>query len=287
MPHTKLILYTAFALLAFAGNSLLCRLALASTSIDPASFTTVRLISGALALWLLVIISRAAAKQPSRSVKADNISAVALFVYAAGFSFAYVSLPTGTGALILFGSVQVTMIGFALWRGERFSTLQTLGFLAAMLGLVYLLMPGAFAPSLSGAALMLLSGMAWGVYSLRGRGSVLPLQSTLRNFTGAVPFAVVLSLLGVSASTIDTTGFTYAVLSGVVTSGLGYAVWYTVLPHLRATSAATLQLSVPVIATLLGVFTLNEQLSLRLVLASLLILGGIALTLKRTSAPQS
>lgn len=261
-------------MIAFAGNSLLCRLALKDTAIDPASFTAIRLISGALMLWFVVRIKRG-----STSGNGTWYSAFALFVYAAGFSFAYVSLPAGSGALLLFGAVQVTMIGHGIWVGERLVKPQVLGIVLAFGGLAGLLLPGLSAPPLGGSLLMIGAGIAWGVYSLRGKGAGDPTKVTAGNFLRAVPITVVLSLLMINFTTLDIAGILYAVCSGALASGLGYAIWYTALPSLKNTSAATVQLSVPVIAAIGGIILLGEPLTLRLVLASVAILGGIALVI--------
>ena len=275
MSYARIIALTSLAIVSFAGNSLLCRLALKRTGIDAASFTTIRLISGALILWLVVRMGRG-----THTGRGNWLSAVALFVYAAGFSFAYVSLPAATGALLLFGAVQATMIGHGVLTGERLQGLQLLGLMFAFGGLVGLLLPGLSAPSLSGSLLMLGSGVAWGVYSLRGRGAGDPINVTAGNFLRAGPIAAALSVVLFNSSSLDTAGFLYAVSSGALASGIGYAIWYTALPALKATNAATVQLSVPVIAALGGVVFLGEQITLRLVLASLAILGGIALVIR-------
>lgn len=207
-----------------------------------------------------------------------------LFAYAAGFSFAYLSLTTATGALLLFGAVQATMILWGLWRGERFGAWQLVGLALAVGGLVGLLLPGLSAPPLAGAALMLMAGAAWGVYSIRGKGAGDATRVTAGNFLRAVPFAVVLSalsLLPLAGARLDAAGVAYALASGAITSGLGYAIWYTVLPALKATSAATVQLSVPVIAALGGIVFLGEAVTLRFALASIAILGGITLVILR------
>ncbi len=276
MSKVRQIVLTVAALLAFAGNSLLCRAALQHTPIDAASFTTIRLISGALALWLLVQLTRRAA-----TGRGSWPSALALFAYAAAFSFAYVSLPAGTGALLLFGSVQTGMIGWGLVKGERFKALQWLGLALALAGLVGLLLPGLSAPPLGAALLMITAGLAWAVYSLRGKGAGDALRVTAGNFVRTVPVALLMSLLFMGSAQVDTAGALYAVASGALTSGIGYAIWYTALPHLKATSAATLQLSVPVIAAVGGILWLGEPLTLRLVLASAAILGGIALVIRK------
>ena len=265
---------TLLAMLAFAGNSLLCRVALKQTTIDPASFTLIRLASGALVLWLIVRL-RSGGQRPGGSWA----SALALFAYAAGFSFAYVSLTAATGALLLFGAVQATMISWGLLRGERLGRMQVGGLLLALAGLVALLLPGLAAPPLVGALLMLGAGVAWGVYSLRAKGAGDATNATAGNFLRAAPLAVLLALLSWPWLVPDRVGMFYAVLSGAIASGLGYAVWYTALRGLQATSAASVQLSVPVITALGGVLLLGEGLSLRLVLASGAILGGIAVVI--------
>lgn len=274
MPNLRVVVLTALAMVAFAGNSLLCRAALNHTDIDAASFTGIRLASGALALWLLVRMRKGAYQGGG-----NWVSGFALFAYAAAFSFAYISLPAATGALLLFGAVQTTMIGHGIWSGERLRGAQIVGLALACGGLVGLLLPGISAPPAVGAALMVSAGVAWGVYSLRGKGSGDPTRVTAGNFLRAVPFAAVLSLLMLPGVSIDSGGFWLAVASGAVASGVGYAIWYTALPSLKAASAASVQLSVPVITALGGVALLGEPLSWRLVFASAAILGGIALVI--------
>ena len=274
MPYPRIIILTSLAMFAFAGNSLLCRAALKHTSIDAASFTTIRLISGALMLWLVVRV-----RSGTHSGSGNWLSAFALFVYAAGFSFAYVSLPAATGALLLFGAVQATMIVHGIWAGERMQKLQLLGLVLALAGLVGLLLPGLSAPPVFGSLLMLGAGVAWGVYSLRGRGAGDPTRVTAGNFLRAVPIAAALSVIMFDRTSLDSAGFWYAVASGALASGIGYAIWYTALPALKAAKAATVQLSVPVIAALGGIVFLGEPLTLRLVLSSAAILGGIALVI--------
>ena len=274
MRPARVLLLTTLAMLAFAGNSVLCRLALKHTGIDPATFTSVRLASGALVLWLLVRV------RDGRTARAGNWpSALALFAYAAAFSWAYVSLPTAAGALLLFGAVQATMIGYGLWQGERLAARQTLGLLAACAGLIALMLPGLSAPPLGGALLMMAAGVAWGVYSLRGKGGGDATQTTSGNFQRAALLTLILSALTLPQARLDSAGLVYAVVSGAITSGLGYAVWYTAVRGLPATSAATVQLSVPVIAALGGALFLHEPLTLRLVASSLAILGGVALVI--------
>lgn len=280
ISSARIVVLTALAMVAFAGNSLLCRVALKETSIDAASFTTIRLISGAGVLWLVVRL-----RGGTSAGHGNWLSACALFVYAAGFSFAYVSLPAASGALLLFGAVQATMIGYGIWAGEKLRSLQLAGMLLALGGLIGLLLPGLSAPPLRGSLLMLGAGVAWGVYSLRGKGAGDPTRVTAGNFLRAAPIAVGLSGLMISANAIDQAGILYAVASGALASGLGYAVWYTALPALKATSAATVQLSVPVIAAFGGIAFLGETISLRLTLASVAILGGIALVMLNAPRP--
>jgi len=265
---------TALAMIAFAGNSLLCRAALKHTGIDAASFTTIRLLSGAMMLWLV-----ARTRPGIQTGRGNWLSALALFAYAAGFSFAYVNLPAASGALLLFGAVQATMIGHGIWAGERLSKAQFVGLVLAFGGLVGLLLPGLSAPPLFGSVLMLGAGVAWGIYSLRGKGAGDPTRVTAGNFLRAVPIAAALSAFMLNRGSLDQAGFWYAVASGAVASGIGYAIWYTALPALKATHAATVQLSVPVIAALGGIVFLDETMTLRLVLASIAILGGIALVI--------
>src|SRR5688572_3553049 len=264
----------ALAMLAFAGNSLLCRQSLQEHGIDPASFTTLRLASGALTLWLIVRMRRGA-----QISGGGWLSAFALFAYAAGFSFAYASLTAATGALLLFGAVQATMIGYGIWSRERFAKLQVVGFVLAFAGLISFLVPGLAAPPLHGTLLMLGAGAAWGIYSLRGKGAGNPIAITTGNFLRAAPMALVLSLLQLTRASIDSAGICYAIASGALTSGIGYAIWYAALPGLKAGHAASVQLSVPVIAALGGIIFLGESITLRLGLASVAVLGGIALVI--------
>ena len=273
-------LLTTLAMLAFAGNSLFCRLALRDTEIDAASFTAIRLASGALVLAALLMLR---GKRPTAG--GSWPMAAMLFAYAVCFSFAYRDLTAATGALLLFGAVQFTMTGYGLWTGEQIRGLKLVGLLLALGGLVWLLLPGLAAPPLLAAALMLVAGAAWGVYSLLGKGAGDPTAATGGNFLRSLPFAAALALTattaGTTAGTVDHTGALYAVLSGAVTSGLGYVLWYAALPMLRATSAATVQLSVPAIAALGGAMLLAEPVTMRLLVASVAVLGGIALTIYR------
>lgn len=280
--NSQALTLTVMAMIAFAGNSLLCRAALNQTDIDAASFTTIRLISGALVLWLIVTLRarRLADQRVSQATVQGNwFSALALFAYAAGFSYAYISLAAGTGALLLFGAVQVTMIGYGIYRGERLRGIQLVGLLMAFGGLTGLMLPGLEAPPLVGSLLMLGAGVAWGIYSLRGRGAGDATAVTTGNFLRSVPFALLLSALMYPYWSLDIAGVGYAIASGALASGVGYAIWYTALPLLKSTTAATVQLSVPVIAAVGGVILLSEPLTLRMALASVAILGGIALVI--------
>lgn len=274
MSQSRMLVLTALAMIAFAGNSLLCRLALKETGIDAASFTAIRLMAGALTLWLIVRLRR-----DGRRPAGDWGSAWALFAYAICFSFAYIDLSTATGALLLFGAVQATMIGYGLWKGERLRPLQMIGIALALAGLAGLLLPGLSAPPLTGAVLMLGAGVAWGVYSLRGKAAGDPTCMTAGNFLRAAPLAMALGIALLPWATLYRAGTWYAMLSGALASGVGYAIWYAALRGLSAATAATVQLSVPVIAAAGGVVLLAEPMTLRLLMASVTILGGVALVI--------
>jgi drug/metabolite transporter (DMT)-like permease len=317
LKSARLFLLTLAAMIAFASNSLLCRAALKQTHIDAATFTFIRIFSGAIALWLFMNVRRritldrtatplaAGSKtgvgfpSPSSSSKRRGglfslrekvrrrvlgrkgngnwISALALFTYAAAFSFAYVNLSAGTGALLLFGAVQATMIFWGLHQGERLDTIQIVGLVVAVTGLVILMFPGLSAPPLIGSILMLGAGVAWGIYSLRGKGEQSPASVTAGNFVRAVPFSAVVWIIFLRSAHVDLAGVSYATLSGAIASGLGYVIWYSALPGLKAASAATIQLSVPVLASTGGILLLGESITLRYVVASVAVLGGIAL----------
>lgn len=277
--------YLILALVAFAANSVLCRLALASGEIDPSGFTIVRLVSGAVTLILILLIRE---KRDGRSAtkllaKGSWLGSFALFIYALGFSYAYVQLDTGSGALVLFGSVQLSMIAFGLYKGERFNKYQWSGLLLALVGLVYLLWPSISTPSMMGAALMMLAGLAWGVYSILGKSSTDALTDTACNFLRSTVFVVLLLALTFSQLTFSLYGLALAVASGAFASGVGYAVWYSVLPKLTSMHAAVAQLSVPIIAALGGVVLVNEALTLHLSLASVMVLGGVLIVIKLKS----
>ena len=283
------------AMIAFASNSLLCRAALKQTSIDAASFTFTRIFSGAVALWLILMTRRKlivrgtalpfveSSSDPSlvtrhSSLKSgDWVSALALFAYAGAFSFAYNTLSAGTGALLLFGAVQATMILWGFRRGERLDAIQIAGLAVAIAGLIVLVFPGLTSPPLIGSILMLGAGLAWGVYSLRGKTAGDAVAATTGNFLRAVPFAALVSVLMLPRMHLDSLGVTYAVISGAITSGLGYVIWYAALAGLKAASAATVQLSVPVLAATGGILLLGEPITLRYMIASIAVLGGIFL----------
>ena len=272
-------------MLAFAANSLLCRMALGQELIDAATFTSVRVVSGAVMLSLIVLF-RGRTHGPNT---ADWRSAAMLFTYMAFFSFAYLSLSAGTGALILFGAVQLTMFITALREGEYFSYISWAGLTLAILGLIYLVSPGLTAPDPVGALLMIIAGIAWGVYSLLGRSAADPLEATARNFVYSVPLVLIVSFIFISDYSSSSSGLALAAASGAITSGCGYVIWYAALRGLTATRAATVQLSVPVIAAFGGVLLLSEEITFRLLLASAATLGGVAIVLaqRATRAPRS
>jgi drug/metabolite transporter (DMT)-like permease len=274
-PVVGTLLLTTLAMLAFAANSLLCRLALRQDLIDPASFAGVRVVSGALALAAIVRYRGAA--WPGR---ADWTAAAMLFAYLGCFSFAYLTLPAGTGALILFGAVQLTMLGAGLRAGERLAPLAWCGVVLAAAGLVWLMLPSVAAPSPGSATLMAAAGAAWGIYSLRGRGVADPLAATAANFARAVPLTLLLAVASIGRLHADPAGVLLAVVSGAVTSGIGYVLWYAALAHLSSLRAAAVQLSVPLIAALGGVLFMAEAFTARLAVAGVAILGGIAMVLR-------
>lgn len=266
----------ALALLCFAANSVLARLALRGGQIDAASFTAIRLAAGALALWLLL---RSRAGGPAAKSEGRWTAAALLFLYAAPFSFAYLSLSAGTGALILFGAVQLTMIGAGIRAGERPLAREWIGLAIALAGLLYLNLPGLSAPAPLGVALMALAGIAWGLYSLRGRKAVAPLTQTAESFLLSTPLGLALAAIALPSAQLSTVGVVCAAASGALASGGGYAAWYAVLPRLSATRAGTIQLAVPVVAALAGVAFLGERLSVRLILSATAILGGVGLAI--------
>lgn len=266
-----------FAMLAFAGNSVLCRMALGEGAIDAVSFTCIRLLSGAVLLGL-ILVSRY--RDLFRETRINMLSALMLFIYALCFSLSYVDIATGTGALILFGTVQLSLMAYGLFKGERPGALSWLGMLMAFSGLVYLLMPGVSAPPLSSAMLMMAAGMAWAVYTIRGKSSSYPLVSTGWNFIATLPMILLAFLMFYEHVHVNTRGIVLAILSGAISSALGYVAWYSLLPHLTRIKAATVQLSVPVIAAFGGAIFLSESITLRLLTASAVVLGGVYLTVR-------
>jgi drug/metabolite transporter (DMT)-like permease len=271
----RTIAFTLFALVAFAANSVLCRLALGPAAIDAASFSTVRLSSGAITLLIITIVM----KRGAFRIRGTWISAALLFLYAVPFSFAYTSLSAGTGALILFPSVQTTMMIGAIVAGERLHPWQWLGMIIALTGLVGLVLPGMTSPPLLGSALMALAGISWGLYSIRGRGTTDPFGDTTGNFVRSVPFVMLVSLCAVRDFHVTKSGILLAVWSGALASALGYVAWYAALPALAAIRAAAVQLSVPVLAAAGGVIFLAEKVSIRLLVSAFLIVGGVGLAI--------
>ena len=285
---------TVFALLAFAANSVLCRLALGHGTVDPATFTLVRLLSGAVALvGIRAATRRGPSKQgaapPAAWISRAWISAALLFLYAAPFSFAYVSLSAGTGALILFACVQATMLVGAMRAGERFRWMEAVGLAIALGGLTYLVLPGLSAPDPLGSGFMAIAGIAWGLYSLRGRASTDPIGDTTRNFVLAVPAAVVVGAVALArgGAHVSSRGILLAAASGAIASGLGYIAWYAALRGLTRIRASVVQLLVPIVAAVAGILLLGETLTLHLVLSAALILGGVAVAVaSRPTAPR-
>ena len=314
----KAALYTIIALIAFAANSLLCRMALAEGAIDAWNFTSIRLLSGAACLGLIMLLQahflkrnalkrkllkrtrlkqsslKQTALQQTGSVdktvlkeKGDWLSAISLVIYAICFSVAYQALDTGTGALILFSAVQLTMIGWGIYNKERLNGVQWLALLIALIGFIYLMLPSAAMPSLSGALIMAISGIAWGIYSIRGKTCVSPLRTTGFNFLRSLAAVPILALIGMSyLSTISMTGVILAVTSGAIASGIGYSIWYVAMPLLKTTQSAVVQLCVPVLAALMGVVFLSEQLTLEFIIASSVILGAVLIFILNKNRPK-
>lgn len=268
----KVIVFTALALVAFAANSVLCRLALGEKTIDASSFTAIRLLSGALVLLAILQIR---GNKKSTSGRGSWFAAIMLFLYAAPFSFAYISLNTGTGALILFGAVQITMILLSLLSGNKLHITEWMGVTIAFIGFVFLVLPGVGTPSVIGFILMTIAGVAWGVYTLKGQGSKNPLADTAYNFARSIPLVLILAVIAYQTEHISSKGILLAILSGSIASGIGYTIWYSALGGLSATQAAVVQLAVPVIAAFGGVAFVSEKISMRLTISSLLIIGGI------------
>ena len=285
----KATFYTIIALIAFAANSLFCRMALAEGYIDAWNFTILRLLSGAICLAIVISLHASRLTRQRNSDKAIAInyndiledkgswlSSISLVIYALCFSLAYLELDTGTGALILFAAVQFTMIGWGIYQKEQLSILQWVSFVIAIAGFVYLMLPSAAIPSLFGASVMAISGVAWGIYSIRGKVCVSPLRATGFNFIrslAALPFLILIGISHIESLSIE--GIFLACLSGAITSGIGYIIWYTAMPLLKSTQAAVVQFCVPVLATIAGVLFLSEQLTMRFIVASVIILGAV------------
>ncbi|RVU85810.1 DMT family transporter [Leucothrix sargassi] len=285
-PIAKTITLTTLALIAFAANSILCRLALGNESIDAAGFTIIRLLAGAITLMVILqlqsfMAAKAQAQQAGSvqppATKGSWFSALMLFIYAALFSFAYVSMDTGTGALVLFGAVQLTMIVVSLLRGEKLLLVEWIGMIVAFVGFVYLVLPQLGTPSLIGFIMMSVSGIAWGFYTLAGRGSTNPLSDTSYNFLRTIPMVSLMLVVSIQQLSLSPEGVIWAVLSGSLASGVGYSIWYSALRGLSSTQAAVVQLLVPVIAAIGGLIFMSEAITLRLFISGVMILGGIAL----------
>ena len=279
----KTLLATGFALLAFAGNSVFCRLALGDEAIDAASFTAIRLLSGILVLVIILLLAKFIQKKQSSAELSDSeakgswLAGFLLFLYAVTFSYAYISLDTGIGALILFGAVQITMILISILSGNRLHYLEWTGVVIAFSGFVYLVLPSLSTPSMTGFILMTISGVAWGLYTVKGRGCTDPISDTAYNFMRTLPFIVILLVVTIQNANLSQAGAILAVMSGAIASGIGYAVWYFAIRGLSVTQAAAVQLLVPIIAAIGGVLFASEVVSLRLVIASFMVLGGIML----------
>lgn len=273
----RIFLLTTITMIAFGANSIFGRVALEGDAIDPSSYSFIRLLSGAIMLAILVGASSVVSKK--NFSHGNIISALCLFAYAAAFSFSYVNIETGVGALILFACVQAVMIGWALFEGDRPSLFEWLGIVIAFGAFIWLVSPGLEAPDPIAATLMAISGIAWGTYSLRGKSSSDPLKATAGNFLLSVPMGLVLLFITISSSQITLYGVILAIASGAITSGMGYALWYKVLPQLTSTRASIVQLTVPVVAGIGGLIFLSEPLTFRFVLASALILGGVAISI--------
>lgn len=307
----KAVLYTITALIAFAANSLLCRMALSESYIDPWNFTIIRLLGGAICLAIIMsahthklkhnhaannntntetitILKDPILQDPILRDKGSWLSSISLVVYALCFSLAYVELDTGTGALILFAAVQFTMIGWGIYQKEQLSALQWAALFIAFAGFVYLMLPSAAVPSLFGAIIMATSGIAWGIYSVRGKACVSPLRATGFNFIRSLVAVPLLLLAGTSyLAEISIEGIMLAAVSGAITSGIGYSLWYVAMPLLKSTQAAVVQFCVPILAAMAGVLFLSETLTLRFVIASVIILGAVMVFVLNKQIPKS
>jgi drug/metabolite transporter (DMT)-like permease len=268
----KIFILTSLALIAFAANSVLCRLALGNNVIDASSFTIIRLLAGAIVLFCIVLFSKG---KTSTTSKGNLLSSFMLFLYAITFSFAYLSLDTGTGALILFGAVQITIIIHTLLSGNKLRPLEWLGVIISFLGFIYLISPGVSSPSIIGFVLMTIAGISWGIYTIKGQTSKNPLRDTTYNFIKTLPFITILYIATMTQSNYSTEGILLAIIAGGVTSGIGYTIWYMAIRGLSSIQSAVLQLLVPVIAAFSGVIFISEIITVRLTVSSILILGGV------------
>ena len=275
----KTLVFTGLALFAFAANSVLCRLALGEEAIDWSGFTVLRLLSGVIVLMLILQIMTRKKKSTSSG---SWPAALMLFIYAGTFSFAYITLDTGTGALVLFGAVQLTMIIGALVNGERLRIIAWSGVMIAFAGFIYLVLPGVTTPSVVGFLFMTIAGIAWGFYTLMGKGSANPLADTAFNFTRTIPFVIILAIFAIPYLELSVRGIILAVISGAIASGIGYTIWYTALRGLSSTQAAVVQLLVPVIAAIGGIVFISESMTFHLIISSFMILGGVTLVLIRS-----
>ncbi|MBB1437279.1 DMT family transporter [Shewanella sp. SG41-4] len=306
LSRFSIALYTLIALVAFAANSVLCRMALSTQQtpalIDPSSFTAIRLVAGALVLWLLMLLRSTKTTVSNSASRGSMFAGGLLFIYAVTFSYAYVLLDTATGALILFAAVQISMMLISYFQGQRLTLLEWIGALLAFSGFAYLVLPGVSAPSMTGLVLMAISGCAWGGYTLLGKKSVNPLFDTGYNFIRSLPLVAVMILVVwllpqltsasqlvsiPQATVLSAKGVLLAVLSGAIASGIGYALWYQALRGLTSTHAAVLQLTVPVIAAVGGILFLDEVISFHLSVSAGIIFVGIALVIFAKSHPVS
>ncbi|MDQ6967284.1 MAG: DMT family transporter [Mariprofundaceae bacterium] len=283
-PILKTSLFTAMALIAFAANSVLCRLALGVHQMDAGSFTVIRLLSGIIVLYIIVAMhAKQQRTQLHFKLTTNWLAAAMLFVYATAFSFAYISLDTATGALILFGSVQITMIAYSIYTGNRLNIAEWIGLAMAFIGFTYLIYPNLNSPSAIGFLLMSISGIAWGIYSIQGMHAKTALFDTAQNFIKTLPFIAILALISLPQAQFNLQGTLLALLSGGIASGIGYAIWYTALRGLSNSQAAVIQLAVPVIAAIGGVLLVSEEMTLHLMISTVMVLGGILIVISARS----
>jgi len=281
-PHIKITMLTLTALIAFAANSVLCRLALDIYHMDAGVFTVIRLLSGAVVLLIILYIKHSRDMHSIHFELTRNwLAATMLFIYATAFSFAYITLDTGVGALILFGSVQITIIVYSIYTGNRMNMAEWVGLALAFTGFVYLIYPDLSSPSSIGFLLMSIAGIAWGLYTIQGKKSKKPLLDTTLNFIKTLPFIAALALLTLPQAQFNLLGVLLALLSGGIASGIGYAVWYMALSGLSHSQTAVVQLAVPVIATIGGVIFVSEEMTLRLIISTVMVLGGILIIISR------